>query len=105
VEKLDAFLDFPRFDPHGDPIPDSKGKMQTIDQVNLLQLPTGQVAEISAVGSQQTELLEMLRNKNLQIGTKVCITMRYSFDNSVELVIDKQAPQSISDQLARQLFV
>jgi DtxR family Mn-dependent transcriptional regulator len=105
VEKLDSFMDFPRFDPHGDPIPDSKGKMQTIHQVNLLQLPMGQEAEICAVGSQQTELLEMLRNKKLQIGTKVSITQRYSFDNSVELVINHQAPQSISEQLARQLFV
>jgi DtxR family Mn-dependent transcriptional regulator len=105
VEKLDAFMDYPRFDPHGDPIPDSKGKMQTIQQVNLLQLTPGQVAEICAVGSQQTELLEMLRNKKLRIGTKVSITQRYSFDNSVELVIEKQAPQSISEQLARQLFV
>jgi DtxR family Mn-dependent transcriptional regulator len=65
----------------------------------------GQEAEICAVGSQQTELLEMLRNKKLQIGTKVSIKQRYSYDNSVELVINKQAPQSISEQLARQLFV
>ena len=105
VEKLDAYMDYPRFDPHGDPIPDSRGKMQTMNQVNLLQLPLGQVAEICAVGSQQTELLEMLRIKNLQIGSKVSISQRYSFDNSVELVINKQAPQSISEQLARQLFV
>ena len=105
VEKLDAYMDFPRFDPHGDPIPDSRGKMQTMNQVNLLQLPIGQVAEICAVGSQQTELLEMLRMKNLQIGSKVSISQRFSFDNSVELVINKEAPQSISEQLARQLFV
>ena len=105
ADKLDAYMDFPRFDPHGDPIPDSKGKMETMNQVNLLQLPVGQVAEICAVGSQQTELLEMLRNKKLQMGTTVSITRRYSFDNSVELIINKQAPQSISGQLAGQLFV
>ena len=28
IEKLDEFLGRPKFDPHGDPIPDSKGKME-----------------------------------------------------------------------------
>lgn len=105
VEKLDAYMGFPRFDPHGDPIPDNKGKMQVMRQVNLLKLPLHQEAEICAVGSQQTELLEMLRNKKLQIGAKVEILQRFAFDNSVELVINKQPPQNISGQLARQLYV
>ena len=105
ADKLDAFMDFPRFDPHGDPIPDSKGKMEMLKQINLLQLPIGQTARICAVGSQHTELLEMLRKKNLQIGTDIKITQRYNFDNSVEVTINHEAPQSISGQLAKQLFV
>ena len=71
ANKLDAFMNFPRFDPHGDPIPDSKGKIHQQQQVNLLQLPIGETAVICAVGSQQTELLEMLRLKNLQMGTSL----------------------------------
>lgn len=105
TNKLDAFMDFPKFDPHGDPIPDSKGKMEMLQQVNLMQLPVGQVAEICAVGSQHTELLEMLRKKNLQIGASLKVTRRYNFDNSLEVVINKEPPQSISEQLAKQLFV
>jgi DtxR family Mn-dependent transcriptional regulator len=105
TDKLDAFMDFPRFDPHGDPIPDNKGKMETIKQVSLLQLPVGEQAEICAVGSQQSSLLEMLKNKDLQMGSKVKVTQRYAFDRSVELIINGRKPQSISEQLARQLFV
>lgn len=105
ADKLDAFMDFPRFDPHGDPIPDSTGKMEMLKQINLPQLPIGQTARICAVGSQHTELLEMLRKKNLQIGTDITITQRYNFDNSVEVTINHEAPQSISGQLAKQLFV
>ena len=105
TDKLDAFMDFPRFDPHGDPIPDSKGKMEILHQVNLMQLPVGQLAEISAVGSQHSELLEMLRLKNLQIGSTVKVMQRYSFDQSVEVEINKQPSQSLSVQLAKQLFV
>ncbi len=105
TDKLDAFMNFPRFDPHGDPIPDSKGKMQVLQQINLMQLPLGQQAEICAVGSQQSELLEMLRQKNLQIGSTVTITQRYNFDQSIEVEINKKPSQSLSEQLAKQLFV
>lgn len=105
TDKLDAFMDFPRFDPHGDPIPDNKGRMQVQDQVSLLQLPIGKLAEICAVDSQEAGLLEMLRSKNLNIGTPLTVLERYSFDNSVEIQLGQQPPFNISGQLARHLFV
>ena len=105
ANKLDAYMNFPRFDPHGDPIPDSKGKIHQQQQVNLLQLPVGEAAVICAVGSQQTELLEMLRLKNLRMGTSLKLLQRFSFDNSVEISVKGQPAFSISEQLARELFV
>ena len=105
TNKLDAFLQYPRFDPHGDPIPDSKGKMQAQQQINLTHWPLGKMAEICAVGNQQTDLLELLRKKNLEIGTHIQITQRFSFDNSLEITIGQQPPFSISEQLAQQIFV
>ena len=39
VERLDQFLEYPTVDPHGDPIPDGKGKFKLQKQENLLQLP------------------------------------------------------------------
>ena len=105
TNKLDDFLGNPTHDPHGDPIPDSKGKIHQQQQVNLLQLAVGETAVICAVGSQQTELLEMLRLKNLQMGTSVKLVQRFSFDNSVEISITGQPAFSISEQLARELFV
>lgn len=105
ADKLDAFMGFPRFDPHGDPIPDSKGRMEVQPQINLLQLPVGQQAEICAVGSQQTSLLEMLRSKQLHIGTRLEVKQRFSFDNSLEIKIGRQAAFNISELLARHLFV
>jgi DtxR family Mn-dependent transcriptional regulator len=35
IDKLDEYLDFPQFDPHGDPIPDSKGKIKARNNVSL----------------------------------------------------------------------
>jgi DtxR family transcriptional regulator, Mn-dependent transcriptional regulator len=105
IDKLDAFLEHPRFDPHGDPIPDSNGKMVTQKQVNLIDLAVNQPAEIVSVGSQSTELLELLRHKNLSIGTAIEVKKKFAFDHSIEVKIKSQPPFIISQQLAQALFV
>ena len=105
VEKLDAFLGHPKFDPHGDPIPDSHGKMAVQQQVNLIDLPVNKMAEVSGVGSQSTELLELLKHKHIGIGTRLEIKKKFSFDNSIEIKIKNQNAFTISQQLAQALFV
>lgn len=105
VEKLDAFLNFPKFDPHGDPIPDINGKMEVSKQINLIDLPINKQAEVSAVGSQSTELLELLRHKNIGIGTRLEVKRKFTFDNSIEIKIKSIPPFSVSQQLAQTLFV
>ena len=65
VEKLDSFLGHPKFDPHGDPIPDVHGNMVAIRQFNLIDIQPGTLVEVCSVGSQSAELLELLRHKNI----------------------------------------
>jgi DtxR family transcriptional regulator, Mn-dependent transcriptional regulator len=105
IDKLDAFLEYPKFDPHGDPIPDSNGRMISLKQVNLIDLPVNNVAEIVSVGSQSTELLELLKHKNLGIGTVIEVKKKFAFDHSIEIKIKNQPAFIISQQLAQALFV
>ncbi|MCE3283018.1 MAG: metal-dependent transcriptional regulator [Chitinophagaceae bacterium] len=105
IDKLDAFLDYPKFDPHGDPIPDSSGRMAAQKHINLIDLPLNEPAEIVSVGSQSTELLELLRHKNLSMGVIVEVKRKFSFDHSIEIKIKSQSPFIISQQLAQALFV
>lgn len=105
IEKLDAFLHYPKYDPHGDPIPDSNGKMETSKQINLTDLALNKIGEVSAVGSQSSELLELLRHKKIGIGTKIQVVKKFSFDSSIEIKIKNLSPFFISQQLAETLFV
>jgi DtxR family Mn-dependent transcriptional regulator len=105
VEKLDAFLGFPKFDPHGDPIPDGHGRMAVQAQINLIDLPLNKMAEVSAVGSQSTELLELLKHKNIGIGTRLEVKRTFGFDHSIEIKVKNQSAFTISQQLAQALFV
>jgi DtxR family Mn-dependent transcriptional regulator len=105
VEKLDAYLEYPKFDPHGDPIPDVNGTMVFQPQINLTDLPLNEFAQVTAVGSQSTELLELLKHKKIAIGTQVIIKKKFLFDNSIEIKLQNQAAFTISQQLAQALFV
>jgi len=105
VERLDSFLGHPKFDPHGDPIPDSDGKIEVQQQINLVDLLLGQTARVSAVGSQSTELLELLNHKNIAIGTPITLKKKFSFDNSLEIETNHGNTFTISRELALALFV
>lgn len=105
VKRLDDFLGNPRFDPHGDPIPDHSGKMESINQISLHELKENTSAIVTGVGDQSSSLLELLNRKNIYIGTKLEIKQRNSFDASVEIKLRNQPLVTISEQLAKKIFV
>ena len=104
IDKLDEYLEFPQFDPHGDPIPDSKGKIRSYDEVTLAALPLNQPAEVRRVANQSEEMLELLQHKNIGIGTRLEVKKHFDFDHSIELKI-KTSTITISEQLAKNIFV
>ncbi len=105
VERLDSFLGHPKFDPHGDPIPDSNGKIVLQSQINLVDLPIGSISKVSAVGSQSSELLELLTHKDIAIGTFISVKRKFSFDNSLEIETNHTHTFTISREVALALFV
>lgn len=106
TDKLDEFLGFPRFDPHGDPIPDKDGNIETSKQVCLTDLPLNQAATVCYVSDQSTEMLELMNHKKIAIGTKLEIKKKFNFDNSLEIKIRQQtAITNISGELAKNIYV
>jgi DtxR family Mn-dependent transcriptional regulator len=104
IDRLDQYLGYPQFDPHGDPIPDQKGKMKNVNKVSLFDLPFNQMAEVLQVTNQSSEMLELLEHKNISIGTKLEVKKHFDFDHSVELKI-RSTTLTISEQLAKNIFV
>ncbi|HSU27423.1 MAG TPA: metal-dependent transcriptional regulator [Chitinophagaceae bacterium] len=105
TDKLDEFLGFPRFDPHGDPIPDTSGKIESSRKICLADLPLNKTAVVCQVSDQSSGMLEMLRHKHIGIGTRLEVKKRFAFDHSLELKIRQQPSFTISQQLARNIFV
>ena len=89
----------------GDPIPDEDGKIESHRQVNLKDLPLNKLATVSHVSDQSSEILELLKHKKIGIGTKLEIKKRFEFDHSMEIRIGRSPVFTISDQLAKNIFV
>jgi len=84
IDRLDKYLGFPQFDPHGDPIPDNKGKIKNVNRLSLFELPFNQMAAVLQVTNQSKEMLEILQHKNIGIGTKLEVKKHFHFDHSIE---------------------
>ena len=105
IDKLDEFLGFPRTDPHGDPIPDAYGKIETSKQVCITEMALNKPALVSHVSDQSSGILELLKHKNISIGTRLEIKKKFDFDNSMEIKIRQYPAFNISEQLAKNIFV
>jgi DtxR family transcriptional regulator, Mn-dependent transcriptional regulator len=105
IERLQVFLGNPAFDPHGDPIPDSNGKIPKISQLNLTALVLNKNAVVSSVTNQSPQMLEMLKHYSIAIGTTIKIIKRFAFDGSMEIKVTKQPACIISELIAKNIFV
>jgi DtxR family Mn-dependent transcriptional regulator len=104
IDRLDKYLGYPPFDPHGDPIPDNKGKIKSLNKVSVLELPFNHAAQVRQVTNQSKEMLEILEHKNITIGTKLEVKKHFHFDHSVEVKI-RNTTVTISEQLAKNILV
>jgi DtxR family transcriptional regulator, Mn-dependent transcriptional regulator len=105
IDKLDEFLGFPGFDPHGDPIPDSKGKIRTNNMTPLNEVPLNRPVKVCRINNQSSEVLEILNHKTISIGTQMEVKKRFSFDQSLQIKIRTGATEIFSEQLAKNILV
>ena len=104
ILKLDRYLDHPKTDPHGDPIPDTNGKVPIIKQLNITSIEKNKNVIVSSVSNQSPEMLEMLKHYHIGIGTRLKVNKRFEFDGSVEIKIDKLPVAVLSEQVAKNIF-
>jgi DtxR family Mn-dependent transcriptional regulator len=105
VARLDAYLNYPKFDPHGDPIPNAEGRFTIRTHLPLSDLSKGIASIIIGVKEQSTPFLEHLHQLGIKIGTGLIIKKRYDFDKSLIVTIDDKTETNISDQIAQNLLV
>ena len=104
IEKLDEFLGFPKFDPHGDPIPDKNGSFPKTVSCTLGKAEEGKHYIISKVNDTSEEVLIYITKIGIQLNTKIFLSEKLDFDGSVLIQI-KNKQQLLSKKIAENIFV
>jgi len=73
LEGIDDRLGRPRFDPHGDAIPDAAGHVHRESFVVLGSAPAGHVGRVLRVSDRDPELLRAVESAGVAVGTVVTV--------------------------------
>jgi DtxR family transcriptional regulator, Mn-dependent transcriptional regulator len=105
IDKLDAYLGHPLFDPHGDPIPDKQGKLRARKTRRLDTCGPGESVRIAAVSETTDGLLRLLDAKGLRIGTQLSVQEVHAFDGSMDVKPKSGSAFSLSKDVSHHLQV
>lgn len=105
IDRLDSFLGHPKFDPHGDPIPDASGKIAEREEVPLSELSVGSKGTIVAVANHSSSFLQYLDQHQLRVGTTIQVLERFEFDNSVRINTGGRTELVLSEKVAVNLLI
>jgi DtxR family Mn-dependent transcriptional regulator len=104
INKLDEFLGFPPFDPHGDPIPNAKGEIEKIDKFLLSEATLHADYLCVGVNNSSVEFLQYLDKQNISLGSTIKVISCEEFDKSLTIILNAKTI-SISNKIAENLFI
>lgn len=104
INEIDAFLEFPTHDPHGDPIPDKDGNIFVLDKVNLSKVAINGLCTCVGVLDSSAEFLKYLDKHKIALGTQIKVVEKESFDESMTIIIH-DSELNISKAVANNIYV
>lgn len=105
ADRLDKFLGFPEYDPHGDPIPKANGKMAKRSSTTLADLKPGTYCHVSAVKDTSSSFLQYLQKLNINIGTRMQLIEKIQYDNSLVISISDKEHTTVSQKFGENILV
>ncbi|MEX0287798.1 MAG: metal-dependent transcriptional regulator [Flavobacteriaceae bacterium] len=104
IDRLDEHLGFPKYDPHGDPIPSREGKVNKTDKRLLTEVPLNTSGICVGVKDSSVAFLKFLDKNKIALGDTITVIDREEFDGSLYIEID-QIKIHISNQIASNLYI
>lgn len=104
IDRLDEHLGFPKFDPHGDPIPSKSGVFKKSNKRLLTEVPLDTEGICVGVKDSSAAFLKFLDKNNIALGDKIVVRDREEFDGSLFIEIDENK-MHISNQIASNLYI
>jgi len=104
VKKLDKFLSFPRFDPHGDPIPNEKGEIVKTNRVLLSSIKKGDFFRVVGVKDLSSDFLQYIDDLKIRINSEIILEDIQEFDKTRLLCFNENKVR-ISKEVSDCIFV
>lgn len=104
TRELDRFLNYPRRDPHGDPIPNAEGEFSVSNQMVLAELQKGVPGICVGVKDSSAEFLQYLDKHNISLGQEIRVLEKEVFDRSMLIEVEGKEIR-ISEEVAINLHI
>jgi len=105
INKIDEYLGFPDFDPHGSPIPDKFGVLPVMPALtSLSECDTGISYRIMLVNDASNELMNYFTSIGIELKTELYLSGRLDFDRTLFIEING-IRHPVTEKMAKHLFV
>jgi DtxR family Mn-dependent transcriptional regulator len=105
LERIDAVLGHPSVDPHGDPIPTSKGKVTSPRHQSLAECELQRPVRIARIADQEPAFLQFLHKNGLTPGVGLTVESRDAHADSVLLRLADRSTVSLGTAAAAKIMV
>lgn len=105
IEQLDKHLGYPKADPHGDLIPDAKGRFIKNTSKPLNDCCKGDKVIITGVADHSNSFLQYLTKSNIKLGDELLVEAIEEFDKSFQVKINRKERKLLSKEVVKNLLV
>ena len=103
-DKMDEILNFPKVDPHGEPIPDKDGIIITQNLKKLSECKVNDMVILTSVTISTDDFLNYLNQRNLALGEEILIKNIEKFDGSMQIEFSDKT-EVLSKMVCEKLLV
>ena len=103
-DKMDEILNFPKVDPHGEPIPDKDGIIITQNLKKLSECKVNDMVILTSVTISTDDFLNYLNQRNLALGAEILIKNIEKFDGSMQIEFSDRT-EILSKMVCEKLLV
>lgn len=105
VDRMDDHLGNPEIDPHGDPIPNAKGRIKERKTIPLNEGTPGKTVEVARIVQQDGEFLTFLNEHGLVPGARLRILSKEPRADTTEVELDSGKRQTLGGTVAAHIQV
>ena len=104
VDKLEKLLEYPDFDPHGDPIPNKKGAVKVQVKKTLSDVAVGSSCKMVAVKDDSSSFLQYVVKVGLELNSQIVVVSKQEYD-AITVIAVNGVKSSVSQMFAENIFV